>query len=150
MARHLEPRIPEECLVNKLSYHFEEEIVCARRSGQVKTVGAMETLLASYEMEDYYQRSRRQSDYSNNRREQPNQETRPGINRYNNNNYNRSVNDHFMNNRYRNNHYQNNHYNSCKKTYRPKFNICKKELLNVVFACGKFRTYVLGLSLIHI
>ena len=62
LARHLEPRIPEECLVNKLSYHFEEEIVRARRSGQVKTVGAMETLLASYEMEDYYQRSRRQHD----------------------------------------------------------------------------------------
>ena len=99
--------------MNKLSYHFEEEIVRARRSGQVKTVGAIETLLASYEMEDYYQRSRRQSDYSNNRREEQNREPRQGMNRYNHNNYNRNVNDHYMNNRYHNNHYQNNnHYNN--------------------------------------
>ena len=53
LARHLEPRIPEECLVNKLSYHFEEEIVRARRSGQVKTIETMETLLASYETVSY-------------------------------------------------------------------------------------------------
>ena len=110
LARHLEPRIPEECLVNKLSYHFEEKIVRARRSGRVKTVGAMETLLASYEMEDYYQRSRRQSEYSNNRREESNQESRPGTNRFNHNNYHRRVNDHFINNRYRNNHYPGNRY----------------------------------------
>ena len=42
--------------------------------------------------------------------------------------------------------------NSCEKNY----NVTEKELLSVVFGCGKFRTYILGyrttirLSLIHI
>ena len=39
LARNLEPRIPEECLVTKLLYHFEEGIVHARVCGQVKTIG---------------------------------------------------------------------------------------------------------------
>ena len=47
IARHLEPRILEKCLVTKLSYHFEEGIVHARLCGQVKTIGAMEALLDS-------------------------------------------------------------------------------------------------------
>ena len=30
MAKHLEPAIPEECLINKLSYHYDEEVIRAR------------------------------------------------------------------------------------------------------------------------
>ena len=39
IARHLEPKISEECLITKISYHFEEGIVRARLCGQVKTIG---------------------------------------------------------------------------------------------------------------
>ncbi|KAI0231214.1 hypothetical protein L0F63_007209, partial [Massospora cicadina] len=59
VAKHLEPRIPEECLVSKLSYHYEEDIIRARRNSQIKTVQAMTELLEMYEHEDYYRQSRR-------------------------------------------------------------------------------------------
>ena len=57
LARNLEPKIPEECLVTKLSYHYEEEIARARLSGQIKTIQAMAALLENYEHENYYRRS---------------------------------------------------------------------------------------------
>lgn len=62
LARNLEPRIPEECLITKRSHHFEEGIIRARLCGQVKTIGAMEALLESYEQESYYRRSRSRMD----------------------------------------------------------------------------------------
>ena len=65
IARHLEPRILEECLVTKIVYHFEEGIVQARLCGQVKTIGGMEALLESYEQEDYYRRNRRRPENQN-------------------------------------------------------------------------------------
>ena len=37
MARNLEPKIPEECLVTKLAYHFEEGVARARLNGQIRT-----------------------------------------------------------------------------------------------------------------
>ena len=38
MARNLEPRIPEECLVIQLSYHYEEGKKNARMCSQIKTI----------------------------------------------------------------------------------------------------------------
>ena len=54
LAKHLEPTIPEECLVNKLSYHYDEDIIRTRRGSQIKTVQAVTELLENYENEDYY------------------------------------------------------------------------------------------------
>ena len=62
LAKHLEPAIPEECLVNKLSCHYDEDIIRARRGSQIKTVQAMTELLESYENEEYYRQSRRRND----------------------------------------------------------------------------------------
>ena len=58
VAKHLELKICEECLVSKLSYHYEEDIIRAHRSSQIKTVQAMTELLEMYEHEDYYRQSR--------------------------------------------------------------------------------------------
>ena len=93
IARHLEPRIPDECLVTKLSYHFKEGIVRARLYGQVKTIAAMEALLESYEQEDYYRRNRRRPEIQNERRNEPNRDNSQLVNYIranNNNNNNRS------------------------------------------------------------
>lgn len=38
LARNLETKIPEECLINKLTYHFEEGIIRARLGRQIKTI----------------------------------------------------------------------------------------------------------------
>ena len=59
LARNLETKIPEECLVTKLSYHFEEGVAKARQWGQIKTIAAMSALLEDQEHEGYYRRSRR-------------------------------------------------------------------------------------------
>ena len=64
MAKHLEPAIPEECLINKLSYHYDEEVIRARRGSQLKTIQAMTELLENYEKEEYYRQSRRRNDRS--------------------------------------------------------------------------------------
>lgn len=63
LARNLEPKIPEECLVTKLAYHYDEGISRARLYGQIKTIQAMETLLENYEHESYYRRTRQQREY---------------------------------------------------------------------------------------
>ena len=62
MAKHLEPAIHEECLINKLSYHYDEEVIRARRGSQIKTIQAMTELLENYENEEYYRQSRRRND----------------------------------------------------------------------------------------
>lgn len=54
LARNLEPRIPEECLVTKLSYHLSEDTVRARLCSQIRTIQDMEQLLGNYEQENYY------------------------------------------------------------------------------------------------
>ena len=41
LARNLEPRIPEECLVTKLAYHYEEGVARSRQWGQIKTIQAL-------------------------------------------------------------------------------------------------------------
>ena len=71
VARHLQPKIPEECLIAKLSYHFGEDIVRARRCGQIKTIGEMEALLEGFERENYYYKSRRTEDWNDRNNEQP-------------------------------------------------------------------------------
>ena len=58
VAKYLDPKSPDECLVTKIAYHFDEKIISARLSGQVKTIGGMEALLENYEQESYYRRSR--------------------------------------------------------------------------------------------
>ena len=63
LAKNLEPKIPEECLVTKLSYHYEEGIARARLCGQIKTIQSMAALLENYEHENYYRRSRQRNDY---------------------------------------------------------------------------------------
>ena len=50
LAKHLEPAIPEECLVNNLSYHYDEEVISARRGSQIKTTQAMTELLENMKM----------------------------------------------------------------------------------------------------
>ena len=87
MYSHLEPKIPEECLVTKLTYHFEERIVRARQYGQVKTIGGMEALLESYEQEAYYRGNRRRLENPNERRNDQPRDNRQRVNyvRTNNN-----------------------------------------------------------------
>ena len=63
LARSLEPKIPEECLVTKFSYHYEEGIARARLCGQIKTIQSMAALLENYEHENYYCRSRQRNYY---------------------------------------------------------------------------------------
>ena len=65
LARNLETKIPEECLVTKLSYHFEEGVAKARQWGQIKTIAAMSALLEDQEHEGYYRRNRRRNDHFN-------------------------------------------------------------------------------------
>ena len=62
LAKHLELAIPEECLVNKLSYHYDEEVIRARRGSQIKTIQAMTELLENYENEEYYRQSTRRNE----------------------------------------------------------------------------------------
>ena len=37
VAGHLEPEIPEECLVTQLAYHYDGEVTKGRISGRIKT-----------------------------------------------------------------------------------------------------------------
>ena len=37
-----------------MSYHYDEEVIRARRGSQIKTIQAMTELLENYENEDYY------------------------------------------------------------------------------------------------
>lgn len=53
LARNLESKISEECLVNKLSYRFQKSVFEASLCGQIKTIQAMANLLESYENERY-------------------------------------------------------------------------------------------------
>ena len=62
LARNLEPKIPEECLVSKLAQHYEEVITQARLGSQIKTIPAMATLLEDYERESYYRRNCQRND----------------------------------------------------------------------------------------
>ncbi|MGP1955715.1 MAG: hypothetical protein ACTS8W_02505, partial [Arsenophonus sp. NC-PY1-MAG3] len=62
MAKHLEPPIPEECLVAKMAYHFDDTVPRARLTGQVKTIAGMEELLGDYEREEYYRKGRKNRD----------------------------------------------------------------------------------------
>ena len=62
VARNLESKIPEECLISKMAHRFDEGIVQATLCSQIKTVADMERLLGSYEHQDYYRKSRRQYD----------------------------------------------------------------------------------------
>ena len=58
LARNLETKIPEECLVTKLAFHYEEGVARARLGGQMKTIQSMAPLPENYEHENYYRRSR--------------------------------------------------------------------------------------------
>ena len=122
MAKHLEPAIPEECLVNKISYHYDEDIVRARRGSQIKTIQAMTELLEGYENEEYYRQSRRRNErpearpnqYPNNGNNHPGNRNQPSNydgpnNPPRNNNFNGNANGIRNNNPYpnnRNNYYQ--------------------------------------------
>ena len=91
VARHLEPQIPEKCLIAKLSYHFGEDIVRARRCGQIKTIGEMEALLEGFEREDYYRRSRRRpKDRHERNKDQPHDNRQP-VNHVRTDGYNRNA-----------------------------------------------------------
>ena len=99
IARYLEPKIADECLVTKIAYHYEEGIVHARLSGQVKTIGGMEALLESYEQEAYYRRNRRRPENPNKRRNDQPRDNRQRVNYVrtyqNNNNHNNNNNNRF-------------------------------------------------------
>lgn len=81
LAHHLEPSIPEERLVTKLVYHYEEGIPSARLYGQIKTTQAMITLLENCEHENYYRHNRYRDNI-------PNREQWININRNNESNIN--------------------------------------------------------------
>ena len=131
VAWNLEPRIPEECLITKLAYHFEDGISQARLNGQIKTIGAMEALLGNYEQEGYYRRSRRQYERPNADRGDQNRDQRQRVNYVrsgdnNNGNYNNNNNYHNNNNnrgqnRNNNNNYQNNNNHNQNRTRRRSF-----------------------------
>ena len=114
MARNLEPRIPEECLVIQLSYHYEEGIKNARMCSQIKTIPAMAKFLENYEHETHYQRNRvlnsKYHKYNGN-----DQQTNSHSNDHNqptqNVNTNRTQNNHPNNNQRNYNYRVNNHYN---------------------------------------
>ena len=111
VAKYLDPKIPEECLVTKIAYHFEEKIISARLSGQIKTIGGMETLLENYEQESYYRRSRWRSGNTEERKNEPPRDNRPRVNYVcaNNNYYNnryRGRGQNYNNRNYRNDSYQ--------------------------------------------
>ena len=95
LARSLEPKIPEESLVTKLAYHYEDGVSRARTGGQIKMVQAMSVLLEEYEWEGYYRRSRQRYEtrnVPNNDHHNSNGNNRPNFsNRTNHNNeaYNR-------------------------------------------------------------
>ena len=107
LAKHLEPAIPEECLVNKLSYHYDEEVIRARRGSQIKTIQAMTELLENYENEEYYRQSRRRNERPEVRNNpSPNNNSQPVNSGYQGNRYNPNYhNQHPTNgNNYNNNH----------------------------------------------
>ena len=58
MARNLEPRIPEECLVIQLSYYYDDAIQKAQMYSQIKTIQDMVSLLESHEHEWQYRKNR--------------------------------------------------------------------------------------------
>lgn len=116
LARHLEPTIPEECLVTKLAYHYDEGIPRARLYGQIKTIQGMIALLESHEHEGYYRRNRGRPEQTNrdrpeynrarnNRPNNYNRDNRP----YNNNNNNNDNNYNHDNRQYHNNNNGNNY-----------------------------------------
>lgn len=119
LARNLEPRIPEECLVTKLSYHYDEGISRARLYGQINTIRAMEALLENYEHESYYRRNRKPRDYPTS-----NPNTIP-INRENtrtNNRNNYNLGPRNMDNRNNNNYGNNNsRYNNNNNNYNNSY-----------------------------
>ena len=90
VAKYLDPKIPEECLVTKIASNFEEKIISARLSGEIKTIGVMETVLENYEQELYYRRSRWRSGNTEDRRNEQPRDTRQRVNyvRAHNNYYN--------------------------------------------------------------
>ena len=92
LARNLEPKIPEESLVTKLAYHYEEGVSRAQLGGLVKTVQSMAALLEGYEREGYYRSSRQRNDRYENRN------TQKSNNQYNNENYRRNYNNRTNNN----------------------------------------------------
>ena len=122
VAQNLEPRIPEECLVTKLAYHFEDGISQARLYGQIKTVGAMEALLGNYEQEGYYRNSRQQYDRPNTNREVQTRDQRQRVNyvRGGENNNNKNNNRNYQNQNYNNNYRRNNNSNQ-DRTRRGSF-----------------------------
>ena len=115
LARNLEPRIPDECLVTKLALHYREEIKQARLCGQIKTIPDMEKLLDNAEQEAYYLQSRqRNNTYVRN--------NDPRHNHYNSNNNNRSndSNNHPNQNNQGNNNNQDNNGNNNNNS-RPNY-----------------------------
>ena len=115
MAWNLEPRIPEECLVTQLSYHYEDGITKARLYAQIKTIQDMANLLESYEHEGQYRRNRvvntKYNRYNDNYHQQ-NQNTGNSPQTNNHNNQNRNPNNNPNNNQSNNNYRGNNNYNN--------------------------------------
>ena len=139
LARNLEPKIPEESLVTKLAFHYEEGVSRARLGSQIKTIQSMAALLEDYERERYYRRSRQRDDRGdtknfqngyqyNNNNYRPNYNSRNNANNPPNESHNRPNNNPASqpNNGYNNNNRlnnQSNHYNRPNNTqhqpYRP-------------------------------
>ena len=140
----LEPKIPEECLVTKLAYHFEEGAARARLNEQIRTIQTMPALLENYEHERYYRRSRQRPDtyferngqtsnrnnhrgnYSNPNRNSTDPNPRPtnnGNNYQHNPNYRPNNNHNNFNNNYRPNNSGNQYRpNNNNNQYRPNNN----------------------------
>ena len=155
LARNLEP---EECLVTKLSYHYEEGIARARLCGQIKTIQAMAALLENYEHENYYRRSRQRNNHyearGNNNVNNNTNNNNTYISNYNYNNNNNNQGNHNNNtnngNSNRNNINQNNNNNRPNQAHNNNNNPLSG-LLADLYLHHFENTYMFSeLSLIHI
>ena len=135
LARDLEPKIPEECLVTKLAYHFEEGVAKARQWGQMKTIQAMSALLEDNEHEGYYRRSRRRNENFHDRSGNVNNNNsnfrnyRGNFNNSNQNNANNNNENNYRPSNQNNNNNSTGNYNN-NNTRRPNYNNQPNRLQN--------------------
>ncbi len=118
MARNLEPRIPEECLVIKLSYHYDDAIQKARIYSQVKTIQDMASLLESHEHEWQYRKNRFTSFRNSRPNEGPSPPNQQGDNKPPPNNTNNYQGNQRGNNAPRNYHSNNNNNGNFRNDWR--------------------------------
>ena len=119
LARKLTPQIPEECLVEQLSKHYNKEIENSSRYNQFKKIQNLSSLLETCEQtgqyRDYQTVNYKPDSYSNNNRQNNNDHSNYDLSNRNNNNNNPPPNNRNNYNRGPNNNY---HSGSNQNNYR--------------------------------